>query len=204
MTDENLPGLTKAPVPAQMYRALILILFVTLIARIPALAQSAEPPAAEPVVLTDEQGEYPLGLHLEILEDPTGELTIEQVSSPEFDSQFVPSQDEVPNYGFTDSAYWVRLTSENETRLTDQWLLEQGFANTHYVDLYTPLPDGEGFAVKQTGVLRPRTTRDIPHPHIIFNLTIPPQEPANLLPALPKRRLDDPAAHPVDAGSVPG
>ncbi len=47
----------------------------------------------------------------------------------------------MPNYGFTDSAYWVRLRLGNETRHTNQWLLEQGFANTHYVDLYTPLPE---------------------------------------------------------------
>ncbi len=27
----------------------------------------------------------------------------------------------------------------------------------------------------QTGVLRPATTRDVPHPHIVFNLALPPQ-----------------------------
>jgi PAS domain S-box-containing protein len=112
---------------------------------------------------------------LEILEDPSGELTIDQVASPEFDARFSPSQEEVPNYGFTDSVYWVRLSLKNETRLTDEWLLEQGFANTHYVYLYTPLPEGDEFAVKQTGTLRPPTTRDISHPRIIFNLAIPPQ-----------------------------
>ena len=52
---------------------------------IPALAQANDPPPPEPLILTDEQGEYPLGLHMEILEDPSGELTIEEVSSPEFD-----------------------------------------------------------------------------------------------------------------------
>ena len=64
---------------------------------------------------------------------------------PEFDSQFTPSQVEVPNYGFTDSVYWVRFRLDNQTQQVDEWMLEVGFANTHYVDLYTPLPDGEGF-----------------------------------------------------------
>ncbi len=141
----------------------------------PALAQSNDPPAPEPIILNDEQGEYPLGLHLEILEDPGGELTIEEVSSSEFDSRFLPSQEPVPNIGLTDSAIWVRFRLENQTPDTDEWLLEQGFANTHYIDLYSPLPGGVGFAVKQSGVLRPVTTRDVLYPKIIFKLTVPSQ-----------------------------
>jgi len=158
-----------------MLIALALMLTPGLVPGNQALAQISTPPAPEPLPLTDEQGEYPLGLHLEILEDPGGELTIEQVSSPDFDSQFIPSRVEVPNYGFTDSAYWVRLIVQNETSLINYWLLEQGFANTHFVDLYSSTPDGQGFTVKQSGVLRPPDTRDISHPHIIFSLTIPPQ-----------------------------
>jgi len=108
-----------------------------LIVSLPALAQD-NPPAPEPLILTDDQGEYPLGLHLEILEDPGGELSIAEVSSPAFDSHFTPSQVEVPNYGFTDSAYWVRFNVQNKTSLINYWLLEQGFANMQYVDLYSP------------------------------------------------------------------
>jgi hypothetical protein len=167
---------------------------------VPAVAQTGSPPAAEPVILTDAQGEYPLGLHLEILEDPGGQLTIEQVSSPEFDSRFVPSQVEVPNYGFTDSAYWVRFDVQNETSLTNHWLLEQGFANTQYVDLYTPCRR-PGFAVKQTGTPDRPPRAIFPTAHHFQPDNFP--RPANNYP-LSKRRLDDPAAHPVDAESVPG
>jgi PAS domain S-box-containing protein len=144
-----------------------------------ALAQGSNPPSQNPLILTDEQGEYPLGLYLEILEDPSGELTIEDISSPAFDSQFSPSQSAVPNFGYTDSVYWVRFRLDNQTQQTNDWLLEQGFVIMHFVDLYTPLPDGNGFAVKQSGILRPTSTRDIPNPHIIFSLTIPPQSQQN-------------------------
>jgi signal transduction histidine kinase len=141
----------------------------------PAQAQTSDPPASEPLILTDEQGKYPLGLHMEILEDPGGELTIEEVSSLAFDSQFIPSQEEVPNFGFTDSAYWVRFSLDNEAPQTDDWLLKVDFANMQYVDLYTPRLDGEGFDVQQTGTLRPISTRDILDPHIVFNLNVPNQ-----------------------------
>jgi signal transduction histidine kinase/PAS domain-containing protein len=140
-----------------------------------AYAQADDPPKPEPVILTDEQDEYPLGLHLEILEDPGGELTIEDVSAPEFDSRFVASEVEAPNYGFTESSYWVRLHLRNEARLTERWLLDVDFANMHFVDLYTPLADSDGFEVKQTGSLRSPETRDITHPRTVFNMPIPSQ-----------------------------
>ena len=139
------------------------------------MEQNGDLSIQEPLILTDGQGEYPLGLHMEILEDPTGELNIDQVSSPEFDPQFTPSQEEAPNYGFTNSVYWVRLNLDNETNHTDEWLLEVDFANTQYVDLYTPSVGGNGFEVKQTGILRPVSSRDILHPQIVFDLSIPTQ-----------------------------
>ena len=43
----------------------------------------------------------------------------------------------------------------SEAHQIDHWLLDVGYANTHFVDLYTPLADGEGFSVKQSGNLRP-------------------------------------------------
>jgi PAS domain S-box-containing protein len=154
-------------------------IFFALSIRLPAMAQSAEPPAREPLVLNDQQSEYPLGLHLDILEDPGGELTIADVSSPEFASKFTPSQTKVPNFGYTDSAYWVRLRLDNETKHTEHWLLEQGFANMQFLDLYSPrmlfseLPGNDGFSVKRSGILTPASTRDISHPRIVFDLTVP-------------------------------
>jgi signal transduction histidine kinase/PAS domain-containing protein len=137
------------------------------------MAKSSLPVAPQPLVLTDEQGKYPIGLHLSILEDPGGELTIDQVTSPTFDSQFTPSLVAVPNYGYSNSAFWVRFKLDNESAHTSEWLLEQGFANTQYIDLYIPSADGGGFEVKQSGALRPVSTRDVIYPNVIFNLNLP-------------------------------
>jgi len=49
-------------------------------------------PFTAPVILNDNQNIYPLGLHLDILEDPSGKLTIEEVASHQFENRFVPSQ----------------------------------------------------------------------------------------------------------------
>jgi signal transduction histidine kinase len=82
---------------------------------------------------------------------------------------------EVPNFGFTESAYWVRFRLKNTTREIKDWLLEAGFANLHYVDFYLPNPQGTGWMAKQSGNLRPFSTRDIPSPHIIFTMPLLPQ-----------------------------
>lgn len=109
---------------------------------IPALAQDIDPGSQQPLVLTDEQGEYPLGRHMDILEDPSGELTIDQVASPEYAPHFTPSPADVPVYGYTNSVYWLRMRLRNEVSSTNQWLLEVIFPNLNYVDLYLPLDGG--------------------------------------------------------------
>jgi len=131
--------------------------------------------AEGPLVLTNQQEEYPLGLHLDILEDPSKKLTIEQISSPTYEDKFVLSQIPVPIFGFTDSIYWVRINIHNETRNTDDWFLDVLYSNLQYVDLFTPQPNGAGFAVKQSGSARAPATRDLHFPRVVFSLTIPPQ-----------------------------
>jgi 7TMR-DISM extracellular 2 len=53
------------------------------------------------LVLVEGQEGYALAPHLEILNDPTRRLSIEEVSSQQLSQQFLPSRASVPNYGFT-------------------------------------------------------------------------------------------------------
>jgi PAS domain S-box-containing protein len=158
----------------------LLTLITALALCIPALAQSVErgtaqntPPTPEPLVLTDQQGEYALGRSMDLLEDPGGKLTIDQVASPEFAARFVSSQVDVPNYGYTNSAYWVRFWVRNEAPEFDRWLVELGFPNMHYVDLYYPdSAAGLGFVHKQSGVMRPVSERELAYYRMVFNLPL--------------------------------
>ncbi|MCP4136857.1 MAG: response regulator [bacterium] len=126
-----------------------------------------------PLILTQKKTSYILGLHLEILEDPGRKLTINDVSSPEYDKKFIQSEKKIPNYGFTDSAIWARFRVKNENAETGKWMLDVGYPYIHYVDIYIPSPDGQGFTARKTGLLKPVETRDIPYHRIIFNLSIP-------------------------------
>jgi signal transduction histidine kinase len=156
--------------------ASIPLLLIVLLASVPVLAQSDDPSILKPVVLTDGQGEYPLGMDLEILEDPGGKLTIQDVSSPAYSPRFTASHVAVPNYGFTKSAYWVRFHLKNNTAKTDHWLLETSFANMQYEDLYLPAPNGGGWIVKQSGILRPFSSRDAAAHHLALAILLPSAE----------------------------
>ena len=54
-----------------------------------------------------------LGPHVVYFEDTSGEATIEQVRSGQFDQQFQKHQRDVPNFGISDSVYWFKVEVTN-------------------------------------------------------------------------------------------
>ena len=148
-----------------------LAVIAVLLFYLPAQAQDGSAGEQPALVLTNEQGEYPLGLHLSILEDPSGSLTIQDVTSPAYASRFIPSQEAVPNFGYTESTFWLRLRLKNLSSQTAHWLLETEFPNLNYVDLYLPGENG-AFTVRESGALRSSSLRQYPYHHIIFELPL--------------------------------
>ena len=134
-------------------------------------AQNNEP---SPLLLANAQEQYQLGMHLEILEDPMKQWTIEDIASPEFASRFEPSETIIPSKGFSESAYWIRFQVQNQSELTEWWL-HHTRADVNFIDLYIPHTDGSGFKTIQTGALMPFETRDIPALAFVFQLSLPPQ-----------------------------
>lgn len=72
------------------------------------------------------------------LEDPSGKLTIAQVSSA--DRQFKPwtQGGDSFNFGFTRSAYWIKLPLQRQPDAAKEWLLEIEYAKLHELDFYSP------------------------------------------------------------------
>ncbi len=116
-----------------------------------------------------------VGELMDLLEDPDGQLKIEDISSKAFASRFIPSDKKVPNFGYTDSAVWVRFRFVNKSDKPGIWLLENGYDNTHYIDFYASKPGG-GFESVKTGVARPASTRQILYRKLLFRVTLLPQE----------------------------
>lgn len=127
---------------------------------------------APPIVLTNAQDEYALAPNLEILRDPTRQLTIQEVASPAYSERFTPNQQTIPNMGVTTDAVWVRFRVQNHASAANQWLLALHEERHGQIDLYLPKGDGT-FLDKQTGRNLPFTSRDVPNREFVFHLDPP-------------------------------
>ncbi|MCB1190118.1 MAG: response regulator [Leptospiraceae bacterium] len=121
--------------------------------------------AIEPIVLTEERGEYPLGSHLEILEDKEGKLTIDDVQKSEMEKLWFKTQSEVPNFGFTKSVYWARFKIESQSK--KDYYLEIAYPHLDKIDFYILL-DGKNNIHKKAGDYLPFKERDIQHRNFVF------------------------------------
>lgn len=81
-----------------------------------------------------------IGDSVEILEDPTKNLTISQVSNLASEGKFVRSQQKILHFGFTNSAHWLHFFVQNNTSDSLVVALEQ--AVLPEADMYFKNPDG--------------------------------------------------------------
>lgn len=139
------------------------------------LISTAAHAAAPKVWLKPGIGKYDLGLHADILEDKLGKLTIKQVSSSAYADQWVQSQQEQPNFAFSNSVYWLRITLTSEMKNPKKWLLEVAFALQDYIDYYV-LHEGDIISVFHTGDRVSFNSRPVDYRNFLFEFDISPKE----------------------------
>jgi diguanylate cyclase (GGDEF)-like protein len=108
---------------------------------------------------------------MELLEDATGKLGIDEVSRGPAGTSFVPATLDAANVGFTHSTYWARFTLRNEAAFERAMFVRQTYPLIDYLDFYAPGPGG--WNLYATGDRRPFATRPIAHRDLIFPLTLP-------------------------------
>jgi len=127
------------------------------------------------IYLEPGTGKYDLGLHADILEDKLGELTIEQVSSAAYKSQWVKNQKPTLNFAFSDSVYWLRINIISEMQTSKTWWLEVAFALQDYIDYYL-LHQGKIVRSTHTGDRVNFNSRSIDYRNFLFEFDISPNE----------------------------
>jgi signal transduction histidine kinase len=136
---------------------------------LPRLALASGPLVVDERALTGET----LGKRIEVFEDASGKLSIEQVASAAFAARFQTSHDAIPAFGLTRSAYWVRFVVANPTHAVRPWLLELSYPPLDDVRLYVPRATG-GFDVRHMGDRLPFAQREIVYRNFLFSLREPP------------------------------
>lgn len=130
--------------------------------------------ALTPVIIDDKTESVSLGRYMEILEDPTGKLTIDDVTKPEIQSRWFQSEWDVPNFGFTRSNFWVHLIFQKNSSGMDNsgnYLLELAWPLIDRIEFYTA--DGDKVvSMLKSGDYIPFENRIIKHRNFLFPVKI--------------------------------
>lgn len=110
--------------------------------------------------------------HVDVLRDPGGELTVEDVASPAHASAFAPASGDLA-LGFTHDAVWLRFQVGMPAKGPRRWLLETAPPLLEEVQLYTPRtagPQAGGFDIQTEGISAPSANRAVANRNFIFSL----------------------------------
>ncbi len=123
------------------------------------------------LVLTSDKNKYSLGTYLEILEDKKNTLKFNDVITPDISKNFVPSEKELPQYGFSNSSFWVRFRLKNEIKRDSTWFLELAYPHMNNFELYTPDKSGKYF-MRKTGDELIFKNRELDYKNFIFKIPV--------------------------------
>lgn len=129
-------------------------------------------------VVLDASGETPitLGAHLHYVEDPQHELSLQQLLHKRDSRQWQriePGQQ--PSFGYSRSAYWLRLQLQNPTGGSGAWLLELPFPTLDRVELFVVTAQSNQVQKHLlSGDLVPFAQRPYPHTNLVFPLQLTP------------------------------
>jgi adenylate cyclase len=132
---------------------------------------------ADPFPLSEKLTGIQAGKFLSYVEDPQGQLTIEQVERG-IDAEgkalnWKQSEKDVPGFGFTNSTYWFRWDTTNTIGRVLKYYVELTYPVLDEATLFTRRPDGTLYS-RTTGDLLPFHERDLDYRNPIFSVEQPP------------------------------
>lgn len=132
--------------------------------------------ASQPILDVTTQSALPISLTswVDVLEDPSAQLTLADVQSPTVAARFVGNQPDSTAFalGFTRSSYWMRLTLHNPSDTDIKRMLDVDNPRISSVQLHWQDAQGEYHAI-HTGSDTPFATRAYPNRGFVFPLTLP-------------------------------
>ena len=129
-----------------------------------AQAPAQSPAQTQGLVLSADVVWQDLAPYVEVLEDPTRQLTLQEVQAPSVSPRFSPWRGPGElNLGYTASAWWIRVTFRREVHAPSDWLIEMPYLNLDELDFHAP-----GQAAVLTGNSRPLQSRPVRHRFFVF------------------------------------
>jgi two-component system, sensor histidine kinase LadS len=147
-----------------------------------AQTQSQPQQQAKLVEITETSKQISVNPYLELLEDTESQLSISQVSSPEFDSRFMSPAKGVESLGYRSGTVWLRFkVRANSALIEPKWILLVNHPNIDSVILYRPEIAYEPvrtiwLASNETGDSQPFGNREVEYRAPAFYLNPAAQE----------------------------
>ncbi len=91
---------------------------------------------AGPILIDGQPFFHELGPRVSTLFDPGGNLTIGDVTSPEWSARFEPSTRQIPSFGFTSAALWVRFTIASTSARDESVIVELGMSRMRHFEWF--------------------------------------------------------------------
>lgn len=115
----------------------------------------------------------PLGRVMQVLEDPSGNLTIAEARSAALASRYTPHDKDTLNAGYSRSAFWLKVDLHYLPKDPDAlrtWLLELAYPPLDHLELYLPEGDGDYRLAGRTGDALPFASREIRQNNYLFTV----------------------------------
>ncbi|MBG08129.1 MAG: hypothetical protein CME68_05185 [Halobacteriovoraceae bacterium] len=122
-------------------------------------------------VLKIERGKgfYDLGPYLDLFEDKSSKLSIKEIASKKWSSSFERSKVKAPNFGGSPSAFWARLTIENNIDFNKDWFISFNFYTQDHITLFKRI--NNVWVSVRTGDRYPFSTREIKARPFVFKVS---------------------------------
>lgn len=120
---------------------------------------------------------HDIGLGVEFLVDPAGELTVDTASRhPDWQISHVTAL----NFGFSPEVYWIRFSIRNSSHQPVDLIIETRFPFLDHLD-FTLWAGQHPPKHQRLGDTLPFSSRPVRHSHFLLPLTIQPQEETRVL-----------------------
>jgi diguanylate cyclase (GGDEF)-like protein len=139
--------------------------------------------AREPAPLPGADGRVALGAHVELLEDPGGQLRLDDLRMPQHAVRFVSAASDPLNFGYTHSAWWLRFSLPGGAPAGEELLLEIAFPSIDRIEFHLPEPRPDAaprYWKRVAGDDYPWAAREVKHRNHVFRFSVPPQSGPHL------------------------
>lgn len=113
-----------------------------------------------------------VGVNLEVLEDPSNTLSVQEVASSSYDSHFKQHIAKKNDYiVHVNSTYWLRFTIQNVNPLGGHYIFENLDLHIDEFEFFRPDPQHPGkFITVKSGYFLPFDAREYPHKNFVFDI----------------------------------